>query len=157
MKKIDLGQSIQILANIGVIAGIVFLGVEIHQNNELMASQARLATNDLGLQFAENLSQNPTLAAILAKTGNNEPLTEAEEIQLYGIGLYVLRAFQLSYLEMVGGVLSDADFSVEAMRAVYHSNRLDYRLSETWASFKQQANPNFAEFFEENIIARPYE
>jgi hypothetical protein len=35
MKKIDLGQAIQI-ANVGVIAGIVFLGVEIHQNNEAM-------------------------------------------------------------------------------------------------------------------------
>lgn len=32
MKKIDLGQTVSILANIGVIAGIVFLGVEIRQN-----------------------------------------------------------------------------------------------------------------------------
>ena len=34
MKKIDLGQSIQIIANIGVIAGIVFLGLEIRQMNQ---------------------------------------------------------------------------------------------------------------------------
>ncbi len=27
MKKIDLGQTIQILANVGVIAGILFLGI----------------------------------------------------------------------------------------------------------------------------------
>jgi len=32
MKKIDLGQTITILANIGVIAGIVFLGYELRQN-----------------------------------------------------------------------------------------------------------------------------
>jgi hypothetical protein len=38
MKKIDLGQAIQV-ANVGVIAGIVFLGVEIHQNNEVMGQQ----------------------------------------------------------------------------------------------------------------------
>ena len=41
MKKLDLGQTITILANIGVIAGIVFLGLEIRQNNELMAAEAR--------------------------------------------------------------------------------------------------------------------
>jgi len=32
MKKIDLGQTITILANVGVITGIAFLGIEISQN-----------------------------------------------------------------------------------------------------------------------------
>ena len=132
MKKRDLGQAVTILANIGVIAGIVFLGVELRQNNELMEAQARQTTNELGLQFALNLSQNPSLAAILAKVGRDEPLTDAEDIQLYGIGLYVLRAFERTYHEMVRGALTEADFDAEGMRAVYHSNRLDYNLDETW-------------------------
>jgi len=34
MKKINLGQTIQILANVGVIAWIVFLAVEIRTNTE---------------------------------------------------------------------------------------------------------------------------
>ena len=38
MKKIDLGQAIGILANVGVIAGIVFLGMELRQNNELVVA-----------------------------------------------------------------------------------------------------------------------
>jgi len=40
MKKIDLGQTISILANIGVIASIVFLGIEIRDGS----IQARIAT-----------------------------------------------------------------------------------------------------------------
>ena len=32
MKKIELGQMITVLANIGVIAGILFLGYELRQN-----------------------------------------------------------------------------------------------------------------------------
>ena len=43
MKKIDLGETIQVIASVGVIAGIVFLGVELQQNNELLAAQARAA------------------------------------------------------------------------------------------------------------------
>jgi len=42
MKKIDLGQSIAILANIGVIAGIIIVAYELRQNTlatELVASQ----------------------------------------------------------------------------------------------------------------------
>jgi len=38
LKKIHLGQTIEILANLGVIAGIVFLGVELRQNNELVVA-----------------------------------------------------------------------------------------------------------------------
>ncbi len=38
MNKINLGQTITILANLGVIAGIVFLGLELRQNNELVVA-----------------------------------------------------------------------------------------------------------------------
>ena len=39
MRKIDLGQTFQILANVGVIAGIVFLGIELRRNTDAMRSQ----------------------------------------------------------------------------------------------------------------------
>ena len=40
MKKLDLGQTIQILANAGVIAGIIFLAIEIRQNNAQLSLQS---------------------------------------------------------------------------------------------------------------------
>jgi hypothetical protein len=40
MKKIDLGQTISIVANIGVVAGIVFLGIEIRQNTQALEAEA---------------------------------------------------------------------------------------------------------------------
>ena len=58
---------------------------------------------------------------------------------------------------MTGGVLSQEDFDAENMRAVYHSNRLDYKLDETWEAAKSQMNPQFARFFDENVVNRPYE
>ena len=33
MKKLDLGHTIPVFANAGVIAGIVFLGLKLQQNN----------------------------------------------------------------------------------------------------------------------------
>jgi len=41
MKKIDVGQTITLLANVGVIAGIVFLAIELGQNKDLMRAQIR--------------------------------------------------------------------------------------------------------------------
>ena len=40
MKKIDIGQMVSIFANLGVLAGIVFLAVEVHQTQIAMQSQA---------------------------------------------------------------------------------------------------------------------
>lgn len=36
MRKFDIAQILQVLANLGVIAGIVLLTIEVHQNNELL-------------------------------------------------------------------------------------------------------------------------
>jgi hypothetical protein len=38
LKKIDLRHAIGLLAKLGVIAGIVFLGLELRQNNELVVT-----------------------------------------------------------------------------------------------------------------------
>ena len=40
MKKIDLGQTIQIVASLGVIGGILLLVYELRQNNELLLAEA---------------------------------------------------------------------------------------------------------------------
>jgi len=40
MKKIDLGQPLGIVANLGVIASIVFLGAELRQNNAIARTDA---------------------------------------------------------------------------------------------------------------------
>ena len=48
MKKSDVGQAITVLANLGVIAGIVFLAFEQRHNNELIAAEGRI--NHVSLQ-----------------------------------------------------------------------------------------------------------
>jgi len=53
MKKIDLGQTITILANVGVIAGIVFLGIEVQQNS----TQIERATIAVAAQAVFELNQ----------------------------------------------------------------------------------------------------
>jgi hypothetical protein len=43
MKRIDIGQTITILANVGVLAGIALLAVELRQNTKLL--RAHLTTS----------------------------------------------------------------------------------------------------------------
>ena len=46
MKKIDLGQTLGIVANVGVIAGILLLAYELNQNRQMMQAQTRNAISE---------------------------------------------------------------------------------------------------------------
>jgi hypothetical protein len=41
MKKIDFGQTVSVVANIGVVIGIVLLVYELNQNRQMTAAQTR--------------------------------------------------------------------------------------------------------------------
>lgn len=74
MKKLDLGQAVTVLANLGVIAGIAFLAIEVQQNNELLAAQARSDLTGRRADFVEMGITSPDLAEIIVKAGSGEPL-----------------------------------------------------------------------------------
>jgi hypothetical protein len=90
MKSFGLGQFVQTLANVGVIAGIVFLAFELRQNNELMEAEARFNRVTVSREAYNILSTNGELAEIFVKANNNESLTEVEH--------YRFRSAQMRFL-----------------------------------------------------------
>ena len=78
-KKLNIGQIIDILANIGVLLGIVFLGLELQQNNELLSAEARFSRIDRGLERYSEVFSNPELASALGKLRAKEVITTRVE------------------------------------------------------------------------------
>ena len=64
MKKHDAGQAIGILANIGVIAGIVFLAIEVGQQNTINLLSGRDAALEYFNGFRTLLVENPDLMKV---------------------------------------------------------------------------------------------
>ena len=56
-----------LIANIGVIASIVFLGLEMQQNTEMMQSQTRNSIVENQLSFYERAIENNEFAVIIAE------------------------------------------------------------------------------------------
>ena len=86
MKKIDFGQLSQTLANVGVLLGIVFLALEIRQNQNVVEEQntlTRLTVRDTQYEnysrFRHLLLANPELQEILIKGSTGQNLTETEK------------------------------------------------------------------------------
>ena len=143
MKKIDLGQTVTILANLGVIAGIVFLAVELRQNNALMAAQARF--NQLSAQAETHiiLAENPDLAWALVRANNNEELNPEEEASLQYYVRSVFTKMQWTYGEIPEGARP-----LERWRKV---SAEPYR-RRFWAESKGEFNQNFVAWMEEHVI-----
>ena len=157
MKKLDLGQTVGILANIGVIAGIVFLALELRQNNELLAAQAR--SDRIGLRQADNalVLENPDLAVALAKSANGEVLTSHETILRNRYGDFVLINFQNTYSEMARGLLDEASIPIEAWTMNFGDGPWNQdngrpNLSETWRLNRVTYDPGFVAWMEENVL-----
>ena len=77
MTKINLGQALSTLANVGVIGGLVFVGLQLQQDREIAQIERRLAVSDSNKYWAELVTANlSTWTRGLA----GEPLTEEETL-----------------------------------------------------------------------------
>ena len=119
MKKIDLGQTITILANVGVIAGIVFLGIEVRQNSTqieqatiAVAAQAVFELNQEFNEIRRTLYTDASLIEIV-DTGFDDPgsLTEIESLRFdYFFGA-ILNTYEAAWIYRQKGLIEEADYA----------------------------------------------
>ena len=154
MKKIDLGQTITILANVGVIAGIIFLAIEIQQNTETLETEMRFNQSERQTEVVEELFRSPHLAAALAKALNEEELTREEDLMLSALAARIFTSLNWQYDEMQRGNVSA--LPVINWRRVVHRYSLggyDYPLfANYWEQVKSTVSPEFRQWMEENVI-----
>ena len=144
MRKIDLGQTIQILANIAVIAGIVFLAAEIRQNNELMAADARFNRLQIVVESNTLIAENASFAELVARTDQTtETLTAGEREQMLNFGKRVLLNQQWTFSELPPGELP-----IEEWRRV--SKRGYWQL--VWEERRGDLRPDFVTWVEQNVL-----
>ena len=108
MKKIDVGQAVQVLANVGVIAGIIFLGLEVQQNNDFLDSQARQNRVNGARELNAAIYNDETgLGQILAKARRGEPLTDDEAFRLDRYLTTVILSWEYWYQDYADGIIVD--------------------------------------------------
>ena len=151
MKKIDIGQSLSILANAGVIAGIVFLGIEIRQNNELLAAESRAARNARVLEQPAAVSTDVDLAEVLVRAKNGEALSEAEEVRVISFNVWRLRGQEAFFNEYQAG--SVPSIPLDQWRELFYTELYGGPSpSEVWPRARLYLSEDFVEFFEENVV-----
>jgi hypothetical protein len=147
MKKIELGQTISILANIGVIAGIVFLAYELRQNTLAteIASAQNVITN-IGDRDAV-IIESDEFANILLRAEAREQLTPSESLRLNFLFSDALRGWQSIFLQYERGALDDAMWHTQLTETKQTLNGFA-TIRAYWDVNKERYSPEFNELLE---------
>ncbi len=150
MKKLDLAQTVGILANVGVIAGILFLAVELQQNNQILTAQARTTRMEVRKEATNTFLENPELVRLLLKSQHGEPLTEEDRFRLDGIIFLTTVTFQHSFTEYQNGLIDEEEIPISGWRNLYHERFPGF--PDYWAGNKGSFRQDFVDWMEENVV-----
>lgn len=152
MKKMDLGATINTLANLGVIAGIIFLAVELKQNNQLLQMEAKATLSEYMQNGWDRIASDPHLVDLFIKDRNGQPLSESEVMRLNSFWMGYLIRMEWQFEHFPDTFTRDA--SLRRIYQAYPSFR------RTWdgdtdgarASGKDNFSPGFIKFLDEQIF-----
>ena len=136
-----------------MIAGIVFLGIEIQQNNETLAIQARLERENLFRQgVARRFSQSPDMLRAVAKSQRGDALTDEELIIIDWENHTAFIDWMLVYMQVADGILDEETIPLALWREGFHA--IYPRMAESWSANKHRYRPQFVEWMERNVVNR---
>ncbi len=112
MNSLKINDWLALIANVAVVGGIIFLAIEIQQNNELLRSESRqtLVANDV-----TSLTVNVENADVFAKLVSEKKLSEEDQLRLSFMYMLDLRNREFEYFQFTNGLLDE----------------------ETWLSYRQ--------------------
>ena len=157
MKKIDISQMISILANLGVIAGILFLGVELQQNNSLLRAQASQGLLQNRIYYRQEAVSNGEVADFWARVNGGDQLSPADYVRLRFQAEQVILSWQFEYGQYLDGNLSREELPVNAYRVtINEQGPLGDAFRAAWRNWGQVESttlqPRFVAWFNKEIL-----
>lgn len=148
MKKIDPGQVASVIANIGVIGGILLLAYELRQNNDLMEAEARFNRTAMAIDTWRFIAENPDLVELREKERQGEELSAADTRRVDATIMAIFVALEWTFVERPEGS-SERDQVVEVQR----HNFANYpEFERVWQERKAAFNPSFVQWIDESVL-----
>ncbi len=156
MRKIELDYLIQVVANLGVIAGIIFLAVELQQNNQLLRADAISSAFETRMVRQEVVLNSDSLVTAMAKNSRGEVLTDEDIIRIEAVLFRALLGRQRDYFLYREGILTEeylrANFPL--IKATMSDTDATYSGRDFWEASKMiSATPVYREFVEQCILS----
>ncbi len=147
MDSTKLNGLISLIANVGVIAGIVFLGIEINQNSKLLRAESSFSMLQNRQSLRNQIFENPEIAQLMVKAENKEPLSEIEHYRLTNRVESTIIGWEWEYRQYLEGNIEEIPFA--SWRALLKSPVYTH---VGWRSVESRLSPEFIQFLTENIV-----
>ena len=152
---VDVGQVVALVANIGVIAGLVFLAMEIRQNNKFLAAQARYSLRQYRSDIADSLML-PHVIDATHKWARGEVITPEEKSTGLMVAIKILELWEWQFGEHAAGMLQKEELPIGAWRLWFHDQGpFPVPVREIYDKRKAVLNTDFVRFFEEHVVSLP--
>ena len=148
MNSSKINDWLTLVANIAVVGGIVFLAIEVRQNNELLRSESRqaLVTNDVA-----SLAANFQNADVFAKLVSESEMSAEDQLRLSFMFALDLRNREFEYFQYINGLLDE-----QTWLAYRHVILIDHSagLGRTWWNEVGRGivDPDFAKLVDELLV-----
>ena len=148
MNSSKINDWLTLIANVAVVGGIVFLAIEISQNNELLRSESRqtLVANDV-----TSLTANLENADVFAKLVAERALSAEDQLRLSFMYSLDLRNREFEYIQYTNGLLDEKSWlAYRHVILINHSTGL----GRTWWDEigRRIVDPEFAELVDELLV-----
>jgi hypothetical protein len=138
---------IALLANIGVVAGVVFLALEIQQNNELIVQDSRYSMLQNQKDWKFFLNGNPEIAKLIYASHTGK-LSEIEKLRRFDIISGLLLTWQWEWEQSQTGLFGNSQLPVEGFRTLWKSLNIDAE----WTELKLILKSDFADFLQDKVV-----
>lgn len=150
MKNFDLGQTIGILANVGVIAGIAFLALEIRQNNDQLSAQSRFNYYQNRISAYNDVARDRELAVLITDAVVGADLSAVDQFRMTQRMLALITSWEYEFGEYENGRLSLEELNVGAKRSVFLL--LHRHLVPVWETYRDTAPRAFSDFLNNDVF-----
>lgn len=140
MKNIE--NWISIFAGAGVVLGVLFLGLEIRQNTDMIKSQTRDSITAKQMMFSEWVTTEPEMALAIASAGEGLENMQLQHRVMYAYFLAgVWREWENSYYQFQQGLFETQEFEPRMQRWRAEMQSPDAR--SQWAASRLWYAPDF--------------
>jgi hypothetical protein len=153
MNPDGLNKWLTLVANVGVIAGLIFLGIEINQNTRATIASASEEITNQSLDYFALGMDNEVIARGLFKQATGRELDDFERDQLWRHQFYNFRVFQNVFMQYHRGFLEETEWNTYAVVLRSRLNN-DPNARKMWEDTAGGWNPIF-EAEVHSILARP--
>ena len=150
MKKFDLGQTVSLLANAGILVGLVLVAIELNQNTKQLALELKWQVNERMIQNNRDLlGENPT--PIFVKSVLNPEEITYEEFQVASALLFnFLGVWEDRYFLYKAGLVTGDEWKKFIDDDI--SFTLGYRFAqEWWQETKHVFEPELVQYVDEKL------